>query len=228
MKINSILISVCIGTLSMQCSSNTTPSIQAEMDPFVRLKNGNERFYQEKSVHPNISHKRILEVSKEQHPFAIIISCSDSRAPDEIVFDQGLGDLFVIRTAGNVIADIGLGSIEYAIEHLNVKCILIMGHEQCGAVKAFATHLHPDNHVSTILDTLMNEVEIQKLETMNNRADYVSKLVRANVAHQVRKIIHSSIQMEQKVRNKELKIQGAIYDIENGRVSFMKDDYDLK
>jgi carbonic anhydrase len=145
----------------------------------------------------------------EQHPFAIIISCSDSRAPDEIIFDQGLGDLFVIRTAGNVIADIGLGSIEYAIEHLNVKYILIMGHQSCGAIKGYAGHLHPDNHIASILDTLMNELEIRNIQPSADESKYVSDLVRANVIHQIKKIRYSSPELERKVDAGEIKVQGA-------------------
>ncbi len=215
---------VLASAILLQCKSPLTKVDLEETDVSLRLQKGNERFYTGKSVHPDISIKRIKELSKAQHPFAVVISCSDSRAPDEIVFDQGLGDLFVIRTAGNVIADIGLGSIEYATEHLNVKYILVMGHEGCGAVKAFVDHFQPDNHIKSILDTLLNENEISEIRKSIVASNYVSSVVQANVIHQMRKIVHSTSAMEQRVRNGEVTVDGAIYDIENGRVRFIVEE----
>ena len=190
-------------------------------DPAARLLAGNTRFYTGHPAHPNISIERVRSLAKEQHPFAIIVGCSDSRAPDEIIFDQGLGDLFVIRTAGNVIADIGLGSIEYATENLKVKYILVLGHQGCGAVKAFAEHAHPQNHIKTILDTLVNELEVKHIVRDTVDANYLSDVVKANVIHQVNKITHSSKATEEKIQRGEIVVQGGVYDISNGRVSFL-------
>ncbi len=202
-----------------QCTRNEDTVVPGEA-PAVRLKKGNVRFYSDKSRHPNVSVERIHALSGEQHPFAVIISCSDSRAPDEIVFDQGLGDLFVIRTAGNVIADIGLGSIEYAIEHLNVKYILVMGHEGCGAIKAFAGKQHPSDHIASILDSLAGEKEIRQLVPAMDANNTLS-LVEANVRHQVRKIMQSSILANGNVTAKDIEVSGAVYDIHTGKVSFL-------
>ena len=212
---------VTASTILLQCKQPLSKIDQEEIGPNLRLQKGNERFYTGKSIHPDISIKRIKELSKEQHPFAVVVSCSDSRAPDEIVFDQGLGDLFVIRTAGNVIADIGLGSIEYATEHLNVKYILVMGHEGCGAVKAFVDNFQPDNHIKSILDTLLNEDEINEIRKSMVADNYASSVVQANVMHQLRKIVHSTSATEEKVKKGELIVEGAVYDIENGRVRFI-------
>src|SRR6266404_5054617 len=101
-----------------------------------RLKEGNGRYTSGNQQHPHESAERRAELTKSQHPFAIIVSCSDSRVPPEIVFDQGLGDLFALRVAGNVIGDHSLGSIEYAVDHLAVRLIVVLGHQSCGAVKA--------------------------------------------------------------------------------------------
>jgi carbonic anhydrase len=200
------------------------PEQALSASPAVLLRQGNERFYSGASIHPHTSLVRMRELAKAQHPFAIVISCSDSRAPDEIIFDQGLGDLFVIRTAGNVIADIGLGSIEYAVEHLGVHYILIMGHEQCGAVKAFADHAHPDNHISTILDTLTNEKEITQVEGTDEKDEYIASVVRANVRHQMNKIRTSSPDFSKKVAEGKIVVEGATYDIETGRVLFLSEN----
>ena len=217
-----LLAFVLASTMLLECKQSLTKVDLKETDPRLRLQKGNERFYTGKSLHPDISIKRIKELSKAQHPFGVVISCSDSRAPDEIVFDQGLGDLFVIRTAGNVIADIGLGSIEYATEHLNVKYILVMGHEGCGAVKAFVDNFQAHNHIKSILDTLLNENEISEIRKSIVANNYFSSVVEANVVHQMTKIIHSTSEMERMVTNGEVRVDGAVYDIENGRVRFIE------
>src|ERR1051325_7046902 len=111
------------------------PSI-APAEAIAKLKEGNARYVSESLQHPDESKDRRTELAKSQHPFAVIVGCSDSRVPSEIVFDQGLGDLFVIRLAGHVISDEALGSIEYAIEHLNTRLVVVLGHQRCGAVQA--------------------------------------------------------------------------------------------
>lgn len=108
-----------------------------------RLKEGNARFVKGRLKHPNGAPARRTAVAAHQSPFAVILSCSDSRVPPELVFDQGLGDLFVVRTAGQVVAELELGSIEYAVEHLGASLVLVLGHERCGAVKATVESLHP-------------------------------------------------------------------------------------
>jgi carbonic anhydrase len=108
----------------------------APAEAISKLKEGNGRYVSGNLQHPGQTTERRTELSKSQHPFAVIASCSDSRVPPEIVFDQGLGDLFIFRVAGNVIDDHGLGSIEYAVDHLNVRLILVLGHQRCGAVQA--------------------------------------------------------------------------------------------
>src|SRR5437588_10797425 len=108
----------------------------APAEAISKLKEGNGRYTSGNLQHPGQTTERRTELSKSQHPFAVIVSCSDSRVPPEIVFDQGLGDLFIFRVAGNVIDDHGLGSIEYSVDHLGTRLILVLGHQSCGAVKA--------------------------------------------------------------------------------------------
>src|SRR5437762_9840331 len=108
----------------------------APPEAISKLKEGNGRYTSGNLQHPGQTTERRAELAKSQHPFAIIVSCSDSRVPPEIVFDQGLGDLFVLRVAGHVIDNHSLGSIEYALDHLGVRLIVVLGHQNCGAVQA--------------------------------------------------------------------------------------------
>src|SRR6266480_2863917 len=109
---------------------------QSHAEAIAKLKEGNRRYTTGNPQHPVHTPACRTAFAKSQHPFAIILSCSDSRVPSEIVFDQGIGDLFIVRVAGNVINDEGLGSIEYAVEYLGTRLILVLGHQSCGAVKA--------------------------------------------------------------------------------------------
>ena len=124
----SILLAICV-FVGLYWASQTDES---KFTPLQKLKAGNERFASGRPTHPDETLKRIRELKKGQHPFAILVSCSDSRVPAELVFDQGLGDIFSIRTAGNIMGDYELGSIEYAVEHLDCKLIVVMGHKDCG------------------------------------------------------------------------------------------------
>src|SRR6266550_5856179 len=109
---------------------------QSPAEAIAKLKEGTRRYTTCNPQHPVHTPARRTQLAKSQHPFAIILSCSDSRVPSEIVFDQGIGDLFIVRVAGNVINDEGLGSIEYAVEYLETRLIVVMGHQCCGAVQA--------------------------------------------------------------------------------------------
>jgi carbonic anhydrase len=123
------------------------------------LLEGNRRFFEERQVHPHASSARRMEVVRGQEPFAIILACSDSRVPPEILFDQGLGDLFVVRTAGNVIDDTALGSIEYAVAHLGVRLVVVLGHTNCGAVGAAMKGGGAKGHLGSVMKALHGAVE---------------------------------------------------------------------
>src|SRR5436189_3709541 len=162
--------------------------------------------------------KRRAELTKSQHPFAIIVSCSDSRLPPEIVFDQGLGDLFVLRVAGNVIDDHSLGSIEYAVDDLAVRLIVVLGHQSCGAVKAakdtIATKSEAPAHIQSLVTAIRPAVDATvhgDLETT----------VKANVKDVVQALRSSTPVLKPKVDSGELRVLGAYYSLETGAVSFL-------
>lgn len=191
-----------------------------ETNELVMLLKGNERFAGCKSIHPDGNEKRRDSLINGQHPFAVILSCSDSRVPPEIVFDQGLGDLFVIRTAGNLVDSIELGSIEYAVEHLHVKLIVVLGHESCGAVTAYVQHASEHNHIQKLVEYMGAEKEMQ--EAVKMKGDTLDNCVRANIRHVVALLRESEPVLAEKYINKELDIKGARYDLKTGKVEIIE------
>ena len=190
--------------------------------PLDKLKAGNEKFVSGHPVHPDETLDRIRELKKGQNPFVVVVSCSDSRLPPELIFDQGLGDVFSIRTAGNVIGDYELGSIEYAVEHLHCKLIVVLGHENCGAIQAYATsgnEKHND-HIQTLVDYIAAEEE-EKIIPDSLRSN-IDILVKANIAHGVNFLRSSTPVLKPLVDKNEIKIIGAYYDLDSGNVLFDK------
>lgn len=193
------------------------------INPIQRLIDGNNRFMSGHPIHPDESLERIRELKKGQHPFAVIVSCSDSRVPPELVFDQGLGDLFTIRTAGNVIGDYELGSIEYAIEHAKAKLVVVLGHENCGALTAFINHkgckTTNHDHIESILKYISEEKEIATIpDSLKTNINYA---VNKNVLHGVNFLSESEPILAPLVNNKKIQIIGAIYDLDTGKVNFV-------
>src|SRR5438132_12834520 len=186
-----------------------------------RLKDGNSRYTNGNQQHPRQSTKQRVELIKNQHPFAIVVGCADSRVPPEIVFDQGLGDLFVLRVAGNVIDDHSLGSIEYAVDHLAVRLIVVLGHQSCGAVKpAKETHASKNEtpaHIQSLGTAIQTAVEATvhgDLETT----------VKANVKDVVQALRSSTPVLKPKVDSGELRVLGAYYSLDTGAVSFLDEN----
>jgi carbonic anhydrase len=194
---------------------------ETALTPMEKLIEGNKRFAAGKPVHPDETLERIRELRRGQNPFAIVVSCSDSRLPPELIFDQGLGDIFSVRTAGNVIGDYELGSIEYAVEHLNCNLIIVMGHEECGAIQAFidskGSYKHLD-HIKHILDYLGDEKEEQTL--LAGKSATVQKAVLANIDHGVATLKNSEPVLKTLATQKKIQIVGAVYEMETGKVKF--------
>lgn len=210
--------------ISVFFGCNLTGEIdESKFSPIQKLEEGNKRFTAGKPVHPDETLERLRELKKGQHPFAIVVSCSDSRVPAELVFDQGLGDIFSIRTAGNVMGDYELGSIEYAVEHLDCKLIVVMGHKDCGAIKAFINskgHYEHLDHIKKIIEYIENEIEEKNLESHHELN--VDKAIDANIAHGVTSLKTAEPILKEFYESKKVEIVGAIYDIETGKVTFDK------
>lgn len=184
--------------------------------PLERLLSGNDRFNHFTSVHPDEDLKHRLQEAEKQHPFAVVITCSDSRVAPELIFDQGIGDLFVIRTAGNIIGGVELGSIEYAVEHLGVKLVVVMGHENCGAVKAFVEGGKAPGHIQDIIDSLNQETEIRSIPlTDEHRLDHC---ITANIQHGMRQLLSQSTIIREKAEKRQLQVVGMKYNLHDFKV----------
>ena len=179
----------------------------AEM-ALAKLKQGNEIYLKGENNGDISLLKRQDTFQNGQHPYAIIISCSDSRVIPESIFNAGIGDLFVIRVAGNVMDDHQLGSVEYAAHHLGVKLIVVLGHNHCGAVDAAVNH-NPDGYIKFITDEIKKAIGDEKDEY---------KACCLNVKHSM-EIIENSFEIHQEEEH-GLKVVGAVYHIENGKVDF--------
>lgn len=204
----------------ISCNQDHSFKYDQHAAPLDKLKEGNARFMQGHSIHPDESLSRIKEIKQAQHPFVTIVSCSDSRIPPELIFDQGLGDIFTIRTAGNVIGDYELGSVEYAVEHLECKLIVVLGHESCGAIQAFLSsgnERHKD-HIQNIIDYLSKEQEQKAI--LDSLASNPDLAVRANIQHGVTLLKNSTPILKSMYESKKVKIIGAYYDLDNGKVTF--------
>jgi carbonic anhydrase len=192
-----------------------------------RLREGNRRFVSDvRSHHALASEARRNELAAGQEPFAIILGCSDSRVPAEIVFDQGLGDLFVIRVAGNIVAASQVGSVEFAAERFHTRLVVVLGHSQCGAVLATLEELQqPTNNHSRNLRSIVDRVRpsVEPLLTTDLKHDpdaLVRQAVRANIRASANQLRHGSDILEQLVHNDGLLIVGAEYSLETGIVDF--------
>ncbi len=193
-----------------------------------RLIDGNNRFASNvRSVDSMVSHLRRAELVAGQRPFAVIVGCSDSRAPAEIVFDQGLGDLFVIRVAGPVIGASQIGSVEFACERFGVPLVMVLGHSQCGAIAATISEiLQPDERASRHVLSIVNRIRpaVDEL-VLRHRHDPTPELfevaVKANVRACMTQILEGSKLLDAKIAAGELKLVGAEYEIETGRIDFV-------
>lgn len=195
-----------------------------------RLREGNRRFVSGVG-NPDAPPRRFrrADLAKEQEPFAIILGCSDSRVPAEIVFDQGLGDLFVIRVAGNIVAPSQIGSIEYAAKQFKTQLVVVLGHTDCGAVIATLKELalkdsHRSPNLRAIVDRIRPAVEPVLAEHKDDEATGVVRdAVRANVRASVEQLTHGSLILEKLIDDGELRIVGAEYCLDRGIVEFFED-----
>src|SRR6266567_2158506 len=205
------------GPLSFSASSQK--ALASKEDTLARLMDGNARFV--KGQHRPADYKRErAELTKGQHPYAIVLSCSDSRVPPEIVFDESLGKLFVVRVAGNVVDPVSLGSIEYAAEHLHSKLLFVLGHESCGAVKATVDGGHFSTSIEAIIDNIKPAVAIAKRKHPDAK-DILPFAVDENVALQTQSVLDQSHIIKELVEKKELRIADGVYQLASGKVKLM-------
>jgi carbonic anhydrase len=226
----STYLAIAAATLSLLSAACTTThpgaahaSSTGKVSPsaaLAQLKSGNARFVAGSLQHPHQGKARRDELAKGQTPFAIVLGCADSRTSPEVLFDQGLGDLFVVRVAGNVLNNESIGSIEYAVEHLGARLIVVLGHERCGAVKAaketIASHGKAPGHIQSLVKSIAPAVKA----TANADLDAT---VKANVLNVAESLRASAPILSEFVHSGAVQVVGAHYDLDTGKVEFLKE-----
>jgi carbonic anhydrase len=237
-----ILLSLAVAPLAYAGSHDAPPAVTppaaksadphaaapAEATPtadeaIARLREGNARFVDGAYAHPNQApERRCATFTGGQHPFAAVLSCADSRVPPELVFDTGIGDLFVVRVAGNVADTDEIASLEYAVGHLNVPVIVVIGHSKCGAVTAVCQGGELHGNLAGLLDNVRPAVDaVKKKQPDAAGAALVSAAVRANVLQSMQDLLTKSPDLAAAVKAGKVKIVGAVYDIHGGMLDWI-------
>lgn len=198
----------------------------AYADPVYGLKKliyGNRRFAEDKSINPRQTDQDLKNTEAGQAPFAIIIGCADSRVPNEIIFDQGVGDLFITRTAGQVMAEASYGTIEYAVEVLKTRLIVVLGHQSCGAVDAaMKLPANPPGHVVTLINSIKPASLRAKAQNLPAK-EALDVAIRENVIEQVKMLRGLEPVLSRKFDGEDILIVGAVYDLQTGYVNFIEE-----
>ena len=214
------MVFICGG---LALASGGGPGISAD-EALKNLMDGNRRFVEQQMTGIRVCDVSAREkLAKGQKPYAIILSCSDSRVPPELIFDEGLGEIFVVRVAGNIPDPIVLGSIEYAVEHLGSPLIMVLGHERCGAVTAAVDAKgKPEGNIGAIIKTIAPAVKQAKTEYKGNeKAELVETTINDNIKLVASNIPKLSSVLSRLVKEGKVKIVGAKYDLDDGKVTLM-------
>src|SRR5262249_12825798 len=221
------IVRLIIITLALLLPLGSTTSVGHKAEDKVtadavlaELKAGNDHHVAHRYQHPHENAERQRQLVAEQNPHAEILSCADSRVPPEIIFDQGLGDLFVVRVAGNVATDTELGSLEYGAEHLHIPLLVVLGHEHCGAVTAAVQGGEVEGHISSLVDLIKPGVD----QSRGQPGDPVANAVRTNVENVVKQLRASNPLLSQLVAQGKLKIVGGVYSLKTGKVTWLPEN----
>ena len=210
---------VLLAIVAVGAARADAPASRATADEALEaLVKGNKAFVTAGGACARQSAARRSDVAGAQHPIAVVIGCADSRVPPETIFGQGIGDLFVVRVAGNVIDDTVLGSVEYAVEHLGVSLIVVLGHERCGAVEAALGDGQPHAHVADIVGRIRSAIAGVRAQ----RGDALDNAVRANVAASVKQVQSSKPLLLPMVQKGDIKVVGGRYDLDTGAVEILR------
>lgn len=208
--------------------TNATPTVTAEVALKI-LVDGNQRFVEHRMLHPRDGIKRRIDVATHgQHPIAIVLSCSDSRVPPELIFDEGLGDLFVIRLAGNIADDAVIGSIEYAVKYLGVPLLMVLGHEGCGAISAAIDgDGKAEGHVSSLINAIRPAVDSVSKNQPMAKEDIPSPrfhelVVRENVKRVMTLLKENKPILADMIESEKLTMAGGFYHLASGKIDLVK------
>lgn len=213
-KLFTLLLSLVVMTFTM-CKNQPSSAPSTPQEALAELIAGNERYASEKSIYPHSSMDRVAQTAPHQAPFAAVVGCSDSRVPVELLFDQGIGDIFVIRTAGNnVNSEMVMGSVDYAIEHLGVKVLLVLGHGSCGGVTGAITEGEEEHgNIGSLLSTIREDVS-----QYVGQSDSLEAAIHHHAHVQVERII-AYPHVAEKIETGELLVKQAYYDVNTGKVT---------
>jgi carbonic anhydrase len=218
-KLAGLMILGAIGQPSAARAATTQLTADQALESLLA---GNQRYLDKRLTHRHQDADRMDQLAQGQAPIAIILGCSDSRVSPEVIFDHGLGDLFVIRVAGNVVDDVVLGSIEYGADALGVPLVIVLGHERCGAVSAAVDHAATLGHVSTLVRAIQPAMDrVGDVPIGQGRPAMINAVVLANVQQSVDQIKTSQPVMANLVRQGQVKVVGARYDLDDGRVEIV-------
>ncbi len=223
-KINLLLLMlVVVAALVVPAGATSAPSGISADEALRLLKEGNARYVEGKLQHPRQDRaRRALTAAQGQHPLATVLSCSDSRVPPEIIFDQGIGDLFVVRVAGNVSATDEIGSIEYAVDHLATPLVVVLGHSQCGAVTALVDDTKLPPNIASLVEPIQPAVEKARQANAGAAKDVILKAaITGNVWQSIEDMLRQSPLIREKVRDGQANVVGALYDIDSGQVEWL-------
>ena len=185
------------------------------------LREGNSRYLSGKSQHPHLdAERRSSTVAQGQEPFATVLACSDSRDPVELIFDRGVGDLFVVRVAGNIAGNSELATIEYGVGHLNTPLLVVMGHSKCGAVTAVAKGAELHGHLHELAEHIKPAVEKARTDSSDTE-ELIPKAIQANVWQSIEDVLRESSVVREKILAGRVSILGAVYDLEAGKVTWL-------
>ena len=212
-------IALIASAIIMASASEEESSITSEL-ALQQLMEGNLRYAEGNASPPHQSLERRAELISGQQPFAVILGCSDSRIPPELIFDQGLGDVFVIRTAGEVVDNASLASIEYAVDHLGVPLVMVLGHDSCGAVTAAVQGGEAEGHLGSLMDFIRPAVE--QAREAGEGSDLLNGSINNNVFNIVEALKSSQPVLSEKVDAGELMILGARYRLDSGLVEILE------
>lgn len=191
-------------------------------DVITSLKQGNERFASGNPTYPHESLMRRAETAAGQHPLATVIACSDSRVPPELLFDEGIGDLFIVRVIGNIGGADETGSAEYGVEHLGTPLLVVLGHESCGAVTAAVNHMEVGGSIPPLLAHIQPAVQtVRKAHPELRGSALIPEAIHANVFHSMQELFTRSEIIRARVRDNKLQVVGAIYDLKSGQVKWL-------
>jgi len=191
-------------------------------DSLLRLKEGNERFVADRPRHPGQSSTKREALADGQHPYAVVVTCSDSRVPPELLFDAGLGELFVVRSAGHVLDPAAIGSVEYAVEHLHVPTVVVLGHSQCGAVKATIEALEKGAHAEGGIAALVESITPAVKQAEAQEGDKLTNAIAAQVGNTMVQLASAKPVLDKAIKGAHVRLIGAVYDLESGRVDWME------